>query len=170
MATATAVLSGLVTAVGLVCGCSLDSAVPTVSKDALQADIADRLAKAGEVPQSVTCKEDLVGELGRTARCDVVLSSTNSFEPVITVTGVSGATIDYQMSPAVSKEQLERTVVRLVNAEGGQADSVSCEAGLSGRVGAVTHCDVESNGVKVRRSVEVKKVEGLMMNFDLVPQ
>ena len=61
-----------------------------VSKDALQTDIANRLAKGGEQPQSVTCKEDLIGEVGKTARCDVVISPTNSFEPIITVTGVDG--------------------------------------------------------------------------------
>ena len=31
------------------------------------------------------------------------------------------------------------------------------------------HCDVEAGGVKLRRTVEVNSVEGLMMNFDVVP-
>jgi hypothetical protein len=43
--------------------------------------------------------------VGRTAHWDVVLSPTNSFEPVVTVTRVDGTTIDYEMTPAVSKEQ-----------------------------------------------------------------
>ena len=81
---------------------------PIVSADALQTEIASRLTNAGEHPQSVTCKEDLIGEVGQTAHCEVVLSPTNSFEPVVTVTGVDGATIDYEMTPAVSKEQLDR--------------------------------------------------------------
>lgn len=170
MATATAAFSGLVAAVTMACGCTLNTGVPTVDKDALQADIADRLAKAGAAAQSVTCKEDLVGEVGRTARCDVVLSPTNSFEPVVKVTGVNGTTIDYEVTPAVSKEQLERTVARLVVAAGGQADSVSCETGLNGEVGAVAHCDIEAGGVQDPRDVKVNKVEGLLMNFDLVPQ
>ena len=100
---------------------------PAVGKDALQTDIADRLAKAGEQPQSVTCKDDLVGEVGKTARCEVVISPTNSFEPVITVTGVDGSTINYEMSPPLSKEQLEKAVSRLV------ADA----AHAHGRVGVV---------------------------------
>jgi len=57
---------------------------PAVGKEALQNDIAARLANAGQQPQSVTCEHDLVGEVGKTARCVVVMSSTNSFEPVIT--------------------------------------------------------------------------------------
>ena len=170
MATATAAFSGLVAAVTMACGCTLDTEVPTVSKDALQGDIADRLAQADEVAHSVTCKEDLIGEVGRTAHCDVVLSPTNSFEPVVTVTGVNGTTIDYEVTPAVSKEQLEQTVARLVVATGGQADSVSCETGLNGEVGAVAHCDVEAGSVKDRRAVKVSRVEGLLMNFDLVPE
>lgn len=172
MRTEPATLGALAAAVALACGCSFTAGLetaPTVSKGALQTEITDRLASAGEQPQSVTCQEDLIGEIGRTARCEVVLSPTNSFEPVVTVTGVDGTTIDYEMTPAVSKEQLEQAVSRLVTATGAPVDSVSCESGLDGKVGSVAHCEVQSGGVKVRRTVEVSNVEGLMMNFDLVP-
>jgi hypothetical protein len=173
MRTLTAALGAVAALGALVSGCSVaigGDGKPTVSRGALQTDIADRLTKAGEQPQSVTCKEDLVGEVGKTARCDVVMSPTNSFEPVVTVTRVEGTTIDYEMSPAVSKEQLEKAVSRLVSgASGVQADFVSCESGLQGNVGAVAHCDVDAGGVRLRRTVEVNNVDGLMMNFDLVP-
>jgi hypothetical protein len=157
----------------LVSGCDASGGVggtPAVGGDALQTDIAARFAKAGEQPQSVTCNEDLVGEVGKTTRCEVVMSPTNSFEPVITVTGVDGSAINYEMRPAVSKEQLEKEVARLVaDAAGVQVASVSCESGLEGGVGKVTYCDVDAGGVKLRRTVEVNTVEGLMMNFDVVP-
>jgi hypothetical protein len=157
----------------LVSACDVDAGFggkAAVGKDALQTDIANRLAKAGEQPQSVTCKEDLIGEVGRTSRCDVVMSPTNSFEPVITVTGVDGSAIAYEMSPAVSNEQLEKAVSRLVaDAAHAQVASVSCESGLKGEVGATAYCEVDSGGVKLRRTVEVNTVEGLMMNFDMVP-
>jgi hypothetical protein len=173
MRTLTAALGVLVSAGALVPGCSVpmgSEGKPTVSKDALQTDIADRLTEAGERPQSVTCKEDLVGEVGKSARCEVVMSPTNSFEPVVTVTRVDGTRIDYEMRPAVSKEQLEKAVSRLVTAAGGvQVESVSCESGLQGNLGAVAYCDVDAGGVKLRRTVEVSNVEGLMMNFDVVP-
>ena len=98
------------------------------------------------------------------------MSPTNSFEPVITVTGIDGNTINYEMSPALSKEQLEKAVSRLVaDAAHAQVASVGCESGLDGKVGAVAYCEVDACGVKLRRSVEVSKVEGLMMNFDVVP-
>jgi Domain of unknown function (DUF4333) len=166
-------VGALATVWALVSACDASVGVggkPAVGKDALQTDIANRLAKAGEKPQSVTCKEDLVGEAGKTAHCEVVMTPTNSFEPVITVTSVDGSTINYEMSPALSKEQLEKAVSRLVaNASHAQVASVSCESGLDGKVGATAHCDVDSGGLKLRRTVEVNSVEGLMMNFDLVP-
>ena len=54
----------------------------------------------------MTCKEDLIGEVG------------------VTVTGVDGATIDYEMTPAVSREQLEATVARLVSVTGAMVDGL----------------------------------------------
>ncbi len=173
MHTVTTAVGALATAGALAAGCDASvglGGTPAVGRDALQTDIAARLAEAGEQSQSVTCKEDLVGEVGKTTRCEVVMSATNSFEPVITVTGVDGSAINYEMSPAISKEQLEKAVSRLVaNASRAQVTSVSCESGLDGKVGATAHCDVDAGGVKLRRTVEVNTVEGLMMNFDVVP-
>ena len=173
MRTATAVLGGLAMVCAVLSGCTFSAGVnstPAVSKDALQKAIADRLTKAGEQPESVACSQDLVGEVGETTRCEVVMGPTNSFEPVVTVTGVDGSTINYDMTPALSKDQLEKAVSRLVtDAEGAQVDSVSCESGLEGKVGAVAYCDVDAGGVQLRRAVEVNSVEGLMMNFDVLP-
>ncbi len=164
-------------AVGMLCsvlaGCSTNvgvNNVPRVSKGALQEDISERLAKAGEQPDSVTCEEDLVGEVGKTAHCEVNVSATNSFEPIVTVTGVDGAAINYEMTPALSRGQLESAVSRLVTDAGGvEVKSVSCESGLAGEVGKVAHCDVDASGVRLRRTVEVSNVDSLMMNLDLVP-
>jgi hypothetical protein len=168
-----AAVGALATMCALVAGCDASVGVgdtPVVDQDALQTDIADRLAKAGEHAQSVTCRQDLVGQVGKTARCEVVMSPTNSFQPVITVTGVDGSAINYEMSPAISKEQLEKAVSRLVtDAAQAQVTSVSCESGLDGKVGATAHCEVDAGGAKLRRTVEVESVAGLMMNFDVVP-
>lgn len=167
------VFSALVaTSASVVSGCSLGTpvGVPTVAGADLQADIATRLQSAGEQAQSVTCKEDLVGEVGQTARCDVVLSPTNSFEPIVTVTSVDGDTIKYEMTPALSTEQLERAVTRLLADTGGPpSDSVSCLSGLVGRIDELAYCDVNTAGVTLRRTAQVTSVEGLTMNFDLIP-
>lgn len=168
-----AVLAVLVVGCGALVGCSFSAEVntkPKVSKESLQNEIAERLTKAGEPPTSVSCKEDLVGEVGKTARCDVVLSPTNSFAPIVTVTSVEGTTVHFEMAPALSKEQLEKSVARLVNdGSGVQVDSVSCETGLEGKVGAIAHCDVAAGGVELRRTVEVTDVDGLTMDFGVVP-
>ena len=154
----------------LVSGCGEDGGreSPIVSRESLQADIADRLGRAGQPPASVTCLQDLVGELGRTARCDVVVDETNSFQPVATVTGVAGGMVDYAMTPALSQAQLESAVARMVVENGGPpVDSVACEAGLHGAVDAVAYCDVDAGGVRGRRAVQVTEVSGLTMNFTL---
>jgi hypothetical protein len=152
-------------------GCSADVSVastPTVSRQVLQSDIADRLAKAGQPPRSVTCEQDLVGEIGRTTRCDVVMSEDNSFEPVVTVTRIDGSTVDYEMAPALSQAQLEKVVAGMVaKSAGGRVDSVACESGLEGRVGAIAHCDVDAEGTKAHRTVRMTDVSGLTMNFNL---
>jgi hypothetical protein len=157
-----------VTAVLLaVAGCASDAdSSPTVSKDALQRDIADRLIKGGQTPQSVNCRDDLVGEIGRTARCDVVITATNSFQPIVTVTGVSGGVVDYEMKPALSQPQLEAAVARMV-AAGGPPPAVACESGLVGDVGATAYCDIDSSGSRGRHAVRATRVDGLTIDFTL---
>ncbi|MGP4056973.1 DUF4333 domain-containing protein [Mycobacterium sp. 4D054] len=172
MRKATGRLAVAAAAAAALAGCNVEAAsgLPAVATDDLQADIWARLGEAGEQPQSVTCKDPLVGEVGQTARCEVIVSPTNSFEPIVTVTAVDGETIDYELIPALSVEQVQRAVARLVDDGGGPpASQVRCETGLHGHVGEVTHCDVTVAGAILRRTAEVTSVDGLMMNFDLVP-
>ncbi|GAB3224513.1 DUF4333 domain-containing protein [Mycolicibacterium hippocampi] len=151
------------------CAFSAPEVVPRVAGTDLQSDIAARLTSAGERLQSVTCRDDLIGEVGQTARCDVVISPTNSFAPLVTVTGVDGATINYEMSPTLSGAQLERAVSRMLAATGAPGESVSCPSGLVGQIGAVALCDVTTAGATVQRTARVHRVAGLRMDFDLIP-
>ena len=151
-------------------GCSTDAGIDAriVSRQTLQADIADRLAKVGDPPRSVACQQDLIGRVGSTTRCDVVVNGANDFELIVTVTGVDGSTVDYDMSPALSQRQLEKAVTALVSQNSGdRVDSVACESGLEGTVGATAYCDVDAGGKKERRTVRVTEVSGLTMNFNL---
>ena len=169
--------TAVVAAAGLVCcvlsGCSANGGgtnLPRVSRTSLQEDIAHRLADAGEEPESVTCKQDLVGEVGATARCDVAVSATNNFEPIVTVAAVDGSAVDYEMMPAVSRRQLEGVVARLISDSGTRGvKAVACESGIEGRVGAVVNCDVEAAGLLARRIIRVSGVNGLMMNLVVDP-
>jgi hypothetical protein len=158
------------TVVAVLTGCNADAGIdaPIVSRQTLQADIADRLAKAGDPARSVACQQDLIGRVGRTTRCDVVVSGANDFELIVTVTRVDGSTVDYGMSPALSQRQLEKAVTALMATNSGnRVDSVACESGLEGTVGATASCDVDAGGRKERRTVRVTEVSGLTMNFDL---
>lgn len=142
--------------------------VPQVGRAALQDDIAARLADAGEPARSVTCREDLVGEVGRDTRCDVVLSDTNSFQPVVTVSSVDRGSVDYELTPALSQAQLETAVKRLAADAGERVTTVACESGLDGVVSAQAFCDVDADGARARRIVQVTDVAGLTMNFNLL--
>ena len=114
--TVTAPVAAVTVACAAVSGCTFNIGNPTgsgtakVSKADLQKDISQRLADAGRAPQSVSCPDDLVGEVGKTMRCEVIVSATSSLEPIVTVTGVEGDKVDYDIAPAVSKTQLEKSV------------------------------------------------------------
>ena len=154
-------------------GCSINfgsQAPPKVSKETLQQDISQRLTSAGQTAQSVTCANDLVGQLGQVVRCDVTMGPANSFEPVVTVTGLEGSKVDYDVTPSVAKTQLEAAVSQMVaNSAKKQPDSVSCQSGLDGKVGAVAYCNVVTAGVASRRTAVVSEVTGLSMKYGLIP-
>jgi hypothetical protein len=104
----TAVAAGAV-ACAAVSGCTINigNRIPpstaTVSKEDLQKDISQRLADAVQTPQSVSCPADLLGQPGQSTRCEVTMSATSSFEPIVTVTSVEGTKVNYDITPAVSK-------------------------------------------------------------------
>jgi uncharacterized protein DUF4333 len=154
-------------------GCSINVGShepPKVSKETLQQDISQRLTSAGQTAQSVTCADDLVGQLGQIVRCDATMGPANSFEPVVTVTGLEGSKVDYDVTPSVAKTQLEAAVSQMVaNSAKKQPDSVSCQSGLDGKVGAVAYCNVVTNGVPSRRTAVVSEVTGLSMKYGLIP-
>lgn len=137
---------------------------PAVSKSSLQQELTDKLTAAGNAPQSVTCKQDLSGEVGKTATCDVVFSDTNSVEAILTTTGLEGETVNFDIAPALNKEQLQKAVAGLAS-----APNVTCDAGLAGTIGANTNCEVDLNGTVLKRIVTVSGVSGLSMDLDVTP-
>jgi hypothetical protein len=142
---------------------------PTVLQDELQQDISQRLTNGGERPESVTCDGPLVGEVGKSTRCDVVLSPTNQFQPVVTVTNVQDTTVSYEIHPAMSKEQLQAYISTWDADNGMRARSVSCGTGLDGAPGAVAYCDSDATTGMFRHKVEVSEVDNLMMKLTVVP-
>lgn len=162
---------GLVAAAGVLAaglvGCSAKVETETkitksVTAAELQTSLAERLTAAGSPPKSVTCKGDLVGEAGKAARCDVVFSDTNSLEAIVTATGVDDSGINYQLTPAMTKEQVEKAVAGLSSAQ-----SAKCDAGLEGTLGASTTCKVTIDGQVSNRTVEVAKVDPDRLGLEL---
>ena len=98
------------------------------------------------------------------------MSPTSSFEPIITVTGVEGTKVNYDITPTVSKTQLEGAVSGMIATSSEvPVDAVLCQSGLDGKPGAVAYCDVIVHGVITRRTVEVTNVSGLAMSYHVVP-
>ncbi|MDX1874257.1 DUF4333 domain-containing protein [Mycolicibacterium sp. 120266] len=144
---------------------------PRVSAAALQKMVTDQLTAAGVTPQRVDCRQDLLGRVGQTARCDVTVTPVNSFEPIISVTAVDGAQISYAMTPSVTTGQLQVAVADMVGRSTTTApEAVSCESGLAGTVGATAYCTVTVGGVATRQAVAVTRVQGLSMEYRLVPE
>lgn len=144
-------------------GCAdTGSSAEVVSAASLQSDIDKRLTEAGLKPKSVTCQSGLPGQPGASTRCDVVLSDTNSIQPVVTLT--TSDPVNYAVTPAVSAGQLATAVGALLS-----TPEVSCQSGLDGKTGAQARCDVTRDGVAMTRTVEVTNVEGLLMSYEVLP-
>lgn len=158
---AAAILAALV---ALTAGCSLlrSGGGEVVSAENLQKDIASRLTAAGHPPKSVTCQSGLADEAGASTRCDVVLTDTNGIEPVVTLT--TADPLNYVVTPAVSADQLAKAVAALLGTA-----QVTCAAGLDGKAGAQTQCDVTRDGTTLSRTIEVTNVEGLLMSYSVLP-
>jgi hypothetical protein len=168
-----AVWCGVVAAAGLVgaglsgCSAKVETSSETkveksVSAAELQTNLTERLTAAGSPPQSVTCKSDLVGEVGKTSRCDVVFSDTNSLQAIVTTTGNDSSGITYDLIPAMTKEQVEKAVAGLSSAQ-----SAKCDAGLDGKVGNTTNCEVTLDGQTSKRIVEVSTVDPANLGIEL---
>jgi hypothetical protein len=145
-------------------------AAARVAQADLERDISDRVTKAGSTPQSVSCPGDLLGAVGTSIRCAVTMGGTGSFETLVTVTSVEGSTVDYSVIPAVSKAQLQTAVgEQVAQSSRSSVDSVVCESGLDGVVGAVAHCAVTAAGATLRRTVVVTAVSGFSVSYRVVP-
>lgn len=161
---------------GMVSGCAINiggtapSGATKVTKEALQKDISQRLTDGGSTPQSVSCPEDLAGKVGQTTRCEVAMGVVSNLEPIVTVTSVDGTSVNYDIAPAVSQAQLESAVARLVaTTTKTPPTAVACQSGLQGKVGTEAYCDVTAGGATTRRTVLVRAVSGLAMQYGLVP-
>ena len=134
----------------------------SVSADQLQKDLTDRLTKAGVTAKSVTCNDELLGEVGKTARCDVSFGDNNSLQALFTATKVDGSTVDFDITPAMNKQQVEKAVASISG-----APSATCASGLDGKVGETTKCETTQDGTTTKRIAEVANVVPEKLGLEL---
>jgi hypothetical protein len=158
-----ATLAGLLAAA--LSGCSASVKVESnasVSADDLQKDLTDRLNKAGMKAEQITCQDSLAAEVGKTARCEVSFSATNKIEAVFTATKVDGKTVSFDITPAMTKEEVEKAVAGLAS-----APSATCASGLNGKLDETTRCEITIDGKPTKRVVEVSKVDPAKLGMEL---
>jgi len=150
-------------------GCSTKASMETSTTSAigaqdLQKKITDQLTEAGNAPKSVTCSDELVAEVGKSTTCDAVFSDVNSVQAKVTVTSVKDSDVSFELSPSLTKEQLEKAVSAIDDTQ-----AATCESGLDGAVGATANCEVTVDGVAAKRAVAVEGVDGLQLDLGVVP-
>jgi hypothetical protein len=144
-------------------GCSASSPAPLAAAD-LQAGIAADLTEKGVRSKTVSCPKDLPAEVGASVRCEVEFAPADRVEAVVTVTSVAGAELDYEVTPRLTREQVERRLTVM-----SAAQSATCESGLEAAVGDWTQCVVSKAGASSGRTVEVAEVEGLRLDLRTRP-
>lgn len=171
MRTSFAACGAAVVAAGLIgagltgCSAKVETKVAkSVSAADLQTKLTEQLTEAGNAPQSVTCKDELAAEVGKSTMCDVVFSDTNSVEAKVTTTEVDESGVSFDLSPSLTKEQLEKGVSGLTGAQ-----TVSCDSGMEGAVGETATCEVTIDGVVSKRVAAIDGVNGLQMDLSVVP-
>ncbi|HEV7147236.1 MAG TPA: DUF4333 domain-containing protein [Pedococcus sp.] len=174
-------------------GCSVHGKVtPLVSQSDLQAQIATQLEKAtGEKPANVSCPAPLEGVVGQTQRCSLVSAAGNTFGLTVTVTSVSGTTVNFDIKvdaaptgsasgsanpsstasalPSVPGSDLEDQVSsQLERTVGQKPSSVSCPDPLQGSVGQSARCTLTAtDGTVYGLTVTVTSVSSATVQFSI---
>lgn len=123
-----------------------------VSGHRLERDFRDRLARAGFVPRSVTCREDLRASIGSSVRCDARFrknwkSGTPEAERTSSgwladradyaVTQIGDRTAEFAITPGLSADLLENALAQELTT----ATYLQCpEDGIAGVAGTTVSC------------------------------
>ncbi len=94
----------------------------------------------------------------------MVFSDTNMISAVVTVTGfASDRKINYDITPAMTSQQVAVAVTVLTDAQ-----SASCDSGLEGTVGETANCTVNFPGQPpAKRMVKVAAVDPARLGIEL---
>jgi len=87
-----------VAAIAVVAGCSFSAGTGvSVDKEALAQEVSDKLKdEVGRAPESVTCPDNLKGEVGATMRCELE-DGGQIYGVTVEVTKVDGTDVKFDM-------------------------------------------------------------------------
>ena len=134
----------------------------SVARSEVEKDVAAELNEQSGEDNDATCEGDLEAAEGATVRCTWGKDTGSEVPVEVTVTGVRGDDVDYDIEPqqplgggAVPQSVLEQKVRQEMAAQTEKSFPVSCEGGLDGEVGATQRCvwkasDGSTLGIDVR--------------------
>lgn len=156
--------AGLVTSAGA-CSCSVGT-WHSVSKGDVAEQIRSKLADpAGNKPDSVTCPNDLPAKVGAQLNCEMK-AKNQTFTVNVTVTGVDGSNVKFDMVETVDKDQVARVISnKLAQQVGRRPDAVTCPDNLKGVVGSSLRCQLTDGSDKYGVMVTVTSVDAGEVKF-----
>jgi hypothetical protein len=130
-------------------GCSGGEKVVT------KTDVANQISVKvnGIKPDSVTCPDNLKGQVGATLHCEFK-NAGQTFGVNVTVTSVNGDDVEFSMVETVYKDDVANAVRDMVSQQHGRIDPVTCPTDLNATVGAAERCDITDRGVQYEIKVD----------------
>jgi hypothetical protein len=150
--------SVLMVAMG-VAACSSGPSV--VSKDDVASQVSSKMTDAsGDKPDSVSCPQDLKGEVGAQVNCGMKVKG-QPFNVNVTVTSIDGDQVKFDMVETVDKDQVaDQISAQLAQQAGRKPDSVTCPDNLKGTKDATLRCELTDQGQTYGVTVTVTDVKG----------
>ena len=164
-ATRATVAVAIVLAVTGVAGCS-----KTVSKSDVQSQITTKITDSGgKKAESVTCPNDLKGEVG--AQIDCTMKDGDKTRTVnVTVTSIDGDNVKFDMVKIYNKDEVAGDIKdQLTQQLGTKPDTVTCPDNIKGKDGASMRCEATIDGQKYGVTASVDKDQGLTYKVDDKP-
>jgi hypothetical protein len=147
------------------------SEAPLVGKAEVAEAIDEQLTAQG-IPSDgpTTCPGSLIGENGRTLRCEFSAGG-QPVDAVATVTSVAGDQANFDISTEarpIAKQLLNQKVAEQVATElQTSVDGADCEGDLAAEVGESVICTVSGGGESIDLQVSVTSVDGGLINYQL---
>ncbi|MUL67311.1 hypothetical protein BOO86_22750 [Mycobacterium sp. CBMA 234] len=128
----------------------------SVTKSDVQSQISDKITDSnGKKAESVSCPDDLKGEVGAQINC-TFKDGDKTRTVNVTVSSIDGDKVNFDMVKIFPKDEIATDVSDgLTQQLGAKPDSVTCPDDLKGKAGATLKCDATVSGEKHAITVSV---------------